>query len=106
MVVLGIIEVFAGLSLLACVILTVVKKKLKNMTKADWRGVIICTILSIVSFCVSFTCFNFEPIDAPKSNSSYSSGQKCELCNKKKATRGDYCYDCYETLRGFQKTWG
>lgn len=106
MVVFGIIGVLIGVFCLAYIIFSVIKIKLKNMNKVHWTITIIWLVLSLVSFGASVYAFNFEPIDAPKSNSSYSSGQKCELCNKKKATRGDYCYDCYETLRGFQKTWG
>ena len=30
----------------------------------------------------------------------------CELCDDRKATKGDYCSKCYNTLKGFQNTWG
>ena len=40
---------------------------------------------------------------APSQSQKY---KKCELCDDRKATKGDYCSKCYNTLKGFQNTWG
>ncbi len=79
------------------------EKKKKNNKTCAW----VTLIMTFVFACVVIFWFipeakNFEPIDT--SNSSYS--KKCELCEDRNATKGKYCTKCYNTLKGFQNTWG
>ena len=70
-------------------------KKLKETKKAGLIGIIVIVAVSLAFFFVLIS-----------GGFSGSSGRKCELCDKRTATKGDYCSECYDRLKHFQSVWG
>lgn len=65
-------------------------------------GAICLSILIALVIGIFIGCIDMSSVN--ESNSEYS--QKCELCEDRNATKGKYCTKCYNTLKGFQNTWG
>lgn len=55
----------------------------------------------ILSACLLLPNMNWSNYHEPSTEN-----KMCELCDDRKATKGDYCSKCYNTLKGFQNTWG